>query len=169
MTNNTSFDAFSLWKSMYDQTENTWRDVIEKTLEQPSFAEGLGQVQSQYLQMQGFVNGLTENYLKQMNMPTRDEIAQVASLVINVDTKVDDLTDELEAQLDGPLEAQRKEIDALKKSVTKLDKKLDTIITLLNTSIANQAGPVPSTSTPSPKTELPKTDVKKATPSTDTK
>lgn len=141
MANNTSFDAFTLWKNLYDQTENAWRDVIEQTLEQKSFAEGLGQVQDQYLQMQGVINGMTESYLKQMNMPTRDEIAQVATLIINVDAKVDDLDDSLDASTAD----YRKELDTLKRTVTRLDKKLDTVITLLNTAAeAQKQAPTPA-------------------------
>lgn len=142
MATNTSFDAFALWKNLYDQTENAWRDVIQQTLEQKSFAEGLGQVQSQYLQVQGIVNGLTEAYLKQLNMPSRDEIAQVASLIINVDAKVDELEDQLDDLSNTTntkaVDDVKRDVDTLKRSVTKLDKKLDTVISLLNTTIEKQ-------------------------------
>ncbi len=128
MSNHTTFDAFSLWKNLYDQTENVWRESIEQALEQKSFAEGLGQFQNQYLQYQGVVNGMTEAYLKQLNMPTREEIASVATLIINVEAKVDDLED----QIDDVTIDHKKEIETLKRSITRLDKKLDTVIELLS-------------------------------------
>lgn len=142
MATNTSFDGFTLWKNLYDQTENAWRDVIQQTLEQKSFAEGLGQVQSQYLQVQNLVDNLTESYLKQMNMPSREDISNVASLIINVDTKVDNLEDQLdELAAKGnaaDVDAVKRDVDALKETVTKLDQKLDTVISLLNTTIEKQ-------------------------------
>lgn len=126
MTQST-FDVFSLWKEIYNKTESAWHDAIQETLEKKSFAESLGQIQSQYVQFQELVNKMTESYLKQANIPTRDEIANVASLIINVDSKIDQLEDEYDLQR----EKIQKEIDSLKKSVSSLEKKLDKVIDLL--------------------------------------
>jgi len=130
LTQNTSFDAFTMWKDLYEKTESTWRDSIQETLQKESFAEGLGQFQSQYLQYQELVNNMTASYLKQVNMPSREEIANVATLVINVESKLDDLED----QIDGNKENTTKEIEHLKRVVTTLDKKLDRVIQLLDKS-----------------------------------
>ena len=62
--------------------------------------------------------------MKQINVPTREDVANTASLIINVETKVIDLED----QLDNVTENTTKEIESLKRAVTKLDKKLDTVI-----------------------------------------
>ncbi len=131
MANQTSFDAFSVWKDLYNQTESAFRDSIQSTLEQPAFAESLGNIQKQYLQYQGVVNGMTESYLKTLNIPTRDEIASLAKLVINTESKIIDLEDQLE-HIGDRSENNAKEIKLLKSSVGKLDKKLDTIIELLS-------------------------------------
>ncbi|WP_010287504.1 PhaR [Kurthia massiliensis] len=167
MTNQT-FDAFSIWKDLYDRTESAFRDSIQSTLEQPAFAEGLGQIQKQYLQYQGLVNGMTESYLKQVNVPTRDEIASIASLVINVESKIIDLEDQLD-DIDTAHETNSKEIKQLKTSVSKLDKKLDTVIELLTKQVEATAKPAPVT--------VPAADIKvqtaastaKATPKTQPK
>ena len=146
MTNQT-FDAFGIWKEMYDRTESAFRDSIQSTLEQPAFAEGLGQVQKQYLQYQGLVNGMTESYLKQVNVPSRDEIASSASLVINVESKLIDLEDQLDVQEDAH-DSHAKEIKQLKTTVNRLDKKLDTVIELLTKQVEAKAAATP---TPTPK------------------
>ncbi|GGA40287.1 polyhydroxyalkanoate biosynthesis repressor PhaR [Psychrobacillus lasiicapitis] len=137
MTQTTSFDAFTMWKNVYEKTESTWRDAIQDTLGKESFAESLGQIQSQYLQYQGFVNKMTESYLKQANMPSRDEIANVASLVINVESKVDDLEDQMDVY---KIDTSR-EIEQLRKGLNNLDKKLDKVIELLDKSIVAQNTP----------------------------
>lgn len=93
-----SFDVFALWKEIYNRTESVWQDAIQETLEKKSFAESLGQIQSQYVQYQELVNKMTESYLKQANIPTRDEIANVASLIVNVDSKIDQLEDEFDEE-----------------------------------------------------------------------
>lgn len=140
MTQTNSFDAFALWKEMYNKTENTWRDLIQETLEKESFAEGLGNVQSQYLQYQEVVNKWTEAYLKQANIPSREEIANIATLIINVDTKIDNLEDEFDNQNNST----SREIDQLKRTVAKLEKKLDRVIELLETSSSSVATPAKS-------------------------
>lgn len=162
MTNQT-FDAFGIWKEMYDRTESAFRDSIQSTLEQPAFAEGLGQVQKQYLQYQGLVNGMTESYLKQVNVPSRDEIASIASLVINVESKLIDLEDQLDVQEDAH-DSHAKEIKQLKTTVSRLDKKLDTVIELLTKQVEAKAAatPTPKAAPQKPLTPAPKAQVKTA-------
>lgn len=126
MTQSNSFDAFNLFKELYNKTESAWRDAIQETLEKPSFSENLGNVQTSYLQYQEVVNAMTENFLKQANVPSKETIADLATLVINVESKVDSLEELLEDQ------TTTAEIDLLSKKITKLEKKMDTIIELLN-------------------------------------
>ncbi|TQR11001.1 polyhydroxyalkanoate biosynthesis repressor PhaR [Psychrobacillus soli] len=134
MTQTTSYDAFTMWKNVYEKTESTWRDAIQDTLGKESFAESLGQIQSQYLQYQGLVNKLTESYLKQLNLPSREETSNIASLVINVESKVDDLED----QMDVHKSDTSREIEQLKKGINNLDKKMDKVIELISKSIEVQ-------------------------------
>lgn len=145
MTQNTSYDAFTLWKDMYNKTEHAWRDVIEDTLGKEYFAEGLGQIQSQYLQYQELANKITDSYLKQANIPSREELSNVASIIINVESKID----EIEDLIDENKQSTSKEIEQLKKSVTNLDKKLDLILELLNKKATT---PSPNTATTATRT-----------------
>lgn len=134
LTQTNSFDAFTMWKEMYDKTEHAWRDVIQDTLGKEYFAEGLGQIQGQYLQYQEIVNKMSEAYLKSVNMPSREEVSNIATLIINADAKIDQLED----QLDDYQQSSSKEIEQLKKSVSHLDKKLDKILDLLEKQAVKQ-------------------------------
>ena len=118
------FDPFTMWKDMYEQTEKAWQDVIQDTLGKESFSEGLGQVQSSYLQYHEMISNLTEAYFKQANIPTREEIANVASLVINLENKIDNIDD----QLYDNSETVTHEINQLKRTVGSLEKKFDKIL-----------------------------------------
>ena len=91
LTQKMPFEPFTLWKDMYERTEKAWQNTIQDTLGKESFSEGLGQVQSNYLHYQEMINNYTDVYLKQANIPTRDEIANVASLVINLEDKIDNI------------------------------------------------------------------------------
>ena len=117
MTNSMSFDPFAMWKTFYEQTEANWTGAIHETLKKESFSEGMGEVQNYYLQAQGLTNDTTEALLKSVNLPTRNEVADVAALVINLESKLDDLDDGL-----------GEELSQLKNAVANLDQKLDRLL-----------------------------------------
>ena len=127
MTQKIPFEPFTMWKDMYEHTEKAWNDVIQETLGKESFSEGLGQIQSSYLQYHEMISNLTEAYFKQTNIPTRDEVASVASLVINLEDKIDNIDD----QLYENSESVTKEINQLKRSVGNLEKKFDKVLEVL--------------------------------------
>ncbi|AOV07518.1 polyhydroxyalkanoate biosynthesis repressor PhaR [Sporosarcina ureilytica] len=124
MSHTLPIDPFKIWQDIYNKTENAWSDAIQDTLGKESFSEGLGQTLNSYLQYQEFVTKTAEAYLTQFNMPSRDEVANVASLVINTENKIDHLEDQLE-QL---AEENTKEINSLKRTISNLDKKLDRVL-----------------------------------------
>ena len=124
MTQKIPFEPFTMWKDMYEHTEKAWHDVIQDTLGKESFSEGLGQIQSSYLQYHEVISNLTEAYFKQANIPTRDEVANVASLVINLENTIDNIDD----QLYENNETVTKEINQLKRTVGNLEKKFDKVL-----------------------------------------
>ena len=129
MAEKISLDPFSIWKNMYDQTEKNMNEVINETLKTEAFSEWLGQVQNTYLQYQQLVQKSTEEYLKQVNMPSREEVASLANLIINIEEKIENIDQKIDDELiDSPVKA---EINKLKASVSKLDKKLDAVVSLL--------------------------------------
>lgn len=114
-------DPFEIWKSVYDKTEENLNGVIHETLKTEAFSEWLGQVQSGYLQYREHIQKTTDEYLKQINMPTREELTNIASLIINVEEKVEGLEQKIEEELlDDSLSA---EVSKLKSNIFKLDKK----------------------------------------------
>ncbi|MGM7636394.1 poly(R)-hydroxyalkanoic acid synthase subunit PhaE [Bacillus sp. Hm123] len=129
MTQQTLPDPFTVWKSFYEKTEASWNDVLHETMQQEAYAEWMGQTQNAYLQFQELIQKTTDAYLKQMNMPTREEISSVASLIINVEEKVEELDQKVEDELlNSPTLA---EISKLKTTVARLDKKMDRVLKAL--------------------------------------
>lgn len=126
MTQKTKLDPFAVWKGIYEKTEEKWNDVIHETMQKEAFSEWMGQVQNGYLQYQSAVQNTTDAYLKQVNMPTRDEISNVASLIINLEEKVENLDQKIEDEL--LVNNSQSEINKLKASIAKLDKKIDTLL-----------------------------------------
>ena len=117
LTKSMSFDPFAMWKTFYEQTEANWTGAIHETLKKESFSEGMGEIQNYYLQAQGLTNDTTETLLKSVNLPTRSEVADVATLVINLESKLDDFEDGV-----------GEELNQLKNAVANLDRKLDRLL-----------------------------------------
>jgi polyhydroxyalkanoic acid synthase PhaR subunit len=80
------------------------------------------------------LNETTERYLEQMNVPTRKDISKIFSLIVNVDTKVDDLENLLEEA--GAKQLSRTElqfkIENFEKKLESVDAKLNQILTQVN-------------------------------------
>lgn len=132
MSQQTSFDPFTMWKSFYDKTESNWNELINENLQKEAFSEWMGQSLNTYLIYQEFIQKTTENYLKQVNMPTRTEVSNLATLIINLEDKVDQLDQKAEQGLfDQQAVADNAEISKLKNEITKLDRKIDKILKML--------------------------------------
>lgn len=126
MTKTNTLDPFKMWKNIYDQTESSWSDIIQQSMRKESFSEGMGETLNQFLQFQELTKKMSESYLEQMNVPSRDELANVASLVINLEDKIDNLEDSFEKDIEKLDRAE--EITELRNSVTDLDKKMDLVL-----------------------------------------
>ena len=160
MAQKVSFEPFTIWKDMYEQTEKTWHDIIQNTLGTESFSEGLGQIQSSYLQLHELFSDTAETFFKQANIPTPDEIANVATLVINLEEKVDTLDDQL---FQTNLSTQN-ELSTLKTSIEKLDTKFDQLLaslTAIDQKITALAVTEAPKKTPAKKATAPKTAASK--------
>ncbi|MBT2700772.1 hypothetical protein J7E79_25915, partial [Bacillus sp. ISL-40] len=89
------------------------------------------------LMFQKMLNETTERYFEQMNVPTRTDIAKISSLIVNVDTKVDDLEELWEETRAKQLNQGelRTEIKDFGKELKSLDAKLNQILTQVNSLI----------------------------------
>lgn len=124
----TILDPFKLWKAMYDKAETNFNEIVNEIIHKEAFAEWLGQVQLGYLQYQELIQNTTDTYLKQINVPTREEISNIASLVINVEEKVETLQEKIEDEILDKDKSVSAEIAKLKTNISKLDKKMDQIL-----------------------------------------
>ncbi|MGZ7160547.1 MAG: hypothetical protein ACXVHR_08735 [Methanobacterium sp.] len=128
MTQN--FDMSEMWKNYYNQSST----LIDEKMKEQIPPQVIGQLLEMYLLYHKLLNETTERYLEQMNVPTRKDISKIFSLIINVDTKVDDLETLLEEagskQL-NPAELQFK-IENFEKKLESVDAKLNQILTQVN-------------------------------------
>jgi polyhydroxyalkanoic acid synthase PhaR subunit len=90
-------DPFELWRQIYETNERAWNAVLERTVNNPSFAESTGKILETFLAAQKTVRDNMRSYLEQINLPTREDIARLGELIVSLEEKVDQLDDRLSA------------------------------------------------------------------------
>jgi polyhydroxyalkanoic acid synthase PhaR subunit len=88
-------DPFELWRQIYDTNERAWNAILERTVNNPSFAEQTGKVLETFLSAQKTVRDNMRSYLEQINIPTREDITRLGELIVSLEEKVDQLDDRL--------------------------------------------------------------------------
>ena len=130
------FNLYETWKDFYSQSSNTFDEKVKEDFP----TQGVGQVLEMNLLFKKMLDEMTENYLESVNIPTRNDLASISSLIINVDSKVDDLEELVEGLASTqPSQSLQKELTNVKKDVKNLDKKLNEILTILNSQNVEKA------------------------------
>ncbi|WP_051330838.1 poly(R)-hydroxyalkanoic acid synthase subunit PhaE [Aneurinibacillus terranovensis] len=133
MSQQIPFDPFSMWKELYDKTETHWSQVFDETMRKEDYSEWMGQFLNMYLQYQNMVKQSAEKYLEQANIPSRADISNLASLIVNLEAKVDGLEELMEGDLSHQISNldTTSEINRLKTDMKAIDKKMDQVLKLL--------------------------------------
>lgn len=129
------YNLFEAWKDYFYQTSNFFDTKASEDF--PS--QSMSQILEFSLQVKKFLNEMTERYFEQVNIPTRTDIANVSSLIVNVDAKVDEV-EEIVEELKENQASQTREIANLKKEIKNLDSKLNQILNLLKAPKEQAAG-----------------------------
>ena len=129
MNQQKNLNPFELWKDFFNQSSN----IIDENLKDESTSKVMGQVLEMNLLYKKMLDETTEQYFEQVNIPTRTDLSNISALIINVDSKVDDLEDLVEetaSNLVSQTELKREMTD-VKNKIKTLDNKLNEIINLL--------------------------------------
>ncbi|MBO1512604.1 polyhydroxyalkanoic acid synthase subunit PhaR [Metabacillus bambusae] len=134
MTQQKNFNPMELWKDIYNQSESYWSSVLDEKMKEEYFSEWMGKVLEMNLQFKKMLNETTEGYLSQVNLPTQNDLANIASLVVNVDSKVDSLEELVEENSSNQVNQAelKREMTRVKNEIKSLNNKLDNILALLN-------------------------------------
>ena len=143
------FNLYETWKDFYFQSSNNFDEKVKEDFP----TQGVGQVLEMNLLFKKMLDEMTENYLESVNIPTRNDLASISSLIINVDSKVDDLEELVEGlALTQPSQSLQKELTNVKKDVKNLDQKLNEILAILNSQNVEKAKTTSTTTSTQAKT-----------------
>jgi polyhydroxyalkanoic acid synthase PhaR subunit len=107
------FDPFAPWVQFVDRWMQSWSGVMSETVANERFAASMGEQLEGMLEATKLVRQQMkvsmEQYLQQMNLPTRDQVVSLAERLTHVEMRLDDL----DAKLDDTLD----QIKAIRKSL----------------------------------------------------
>lgn len=133
MSNQKTYDPFAMWQDYYKNVQNYWGPSINEKVGTEEFSEWMGKVLEGNLLFRNMTDKNTKQFLEQMNLPTREDLANVSSLIINLDQKIDDMEEQLEESLEKQIstDALKKDMVSLKKEVKEIGSKLDEVLNFL--------------------------------------
>ncbi len=132
-------DPFTFFKQWYDSMSETWSAVIGKLIGTEKFMEVSSELLRSYASFYGTARRANEEYFRNLQLPTRTDIARVAGLVVSLEDKVDRIESMLEDAEDrsGQLATSdsvaslHKRVADVEKRLDRMEGKLDTLLTSL--------------------------------------
>ena len=144
-------DPFTLFKQWYDATSETWSTVVGNIIGTEKFMEMSSEFLKSYASFYGTLRRVNEEYFRNLQLPTRTDIARVAELVVNLEDKVDRIDSAMD-DFDGgsgqlaaneSVESLRRGVEALEKRLDRVESKLDALLAALGKlEVREHAAPV---------------------------
>lgn len=140
-------DPFTFFKQWYDATNEAWANAIGEAIGTEKFMEGVSRFIESYTSFHRTFRRTSEEYFRNLQLPTRSDVARVAELVIALEEKVDRIEDACEDFEDGyahlatsetvaglaeQLErVESKAVEGLAKRLDQVESKLDKVLAAL--------------------------------------
>ncbi|MED0675686.1 hypothetical protein P4S93_01375 [Aneurinibacillus thermoaerophilus] len=99
MASNQTFDPVQMWKSWYDLVEKTFGKTIDDFIKTTEYGSMIGEYQKWFFYSQEQYKKMVDQILNENNLPSKEEIARVAQLVIQLEEKVEKLDERLDDEI----------------------------------------------------------------------
>lgn len=109
-------DPFQALRNAYGQAAESWAKAMERAVASEDFAKASGRILTRYIELQEALRSASTTAAEELRLPTVDDIARLATLIANVERKVDEVSDEVHAmngrldRLEGMLTASRDDV-----------------------------------------------------------
>jgi hypothetical protein len=140
-------NPFEAFKAAYDQAAESWSKSMEQVLSSEDFAAAAGRMVARYADAQEALRQAAEATSDQLHLPTKDDLARVAELVLNLERKIDAATDQLFELAQSRPELPSPDVWA------QISDRLAALETAFQKFVSTPAPIVPATPAPSPGAE----------------
>ncbi len=96
---NADLNPWNIWKQAFDHMEQNYSEGIQRYMHEETFAAWMDGCQQWHLFYQDMQNQIMYSFLHQVKMPSKEDVAQVSSLVIQVEEKMEALEDRLNEEV----------------------------------------------------------------------
>ncbi len=125
-------DPFTFFKQWYDASRETWAKIVGDIVGNEKFIEDASQFLESYTSYYAATRRANENYFRNLQLPTRSDLARVAEIIVALEEKVDRLDDAFDDIEDGTSQVATKDImRELEGRLNIVEKKLDTLSSVL--------------------------------------
>jgi len=119
-------DPFTFFRKWYDATSETWAKVVDDMLNSEKFIESASPFLEVYSTFVKSLRQANEEFFRNLQIPTRSDLARIAELVVTLEEKVDKIDDMVENLEDGYAAVATKEsVGALQSRLSQVESKLD--------------------------------------------
>ena len=125
-------DPVEFFLRWYDQTNEKWTAVADNLLKGQEFLESNAHAQEEFARSHRKLRQASEENLKNLQMPSRSDVARVAKLVVGVENKVDRIEEAFGEFVYGGAEpATAESVRGLQERMDALEAKVDRILGVL--------------------------------------
>ena len=125
-----SQDPVTFFRQWYDATSESWAQVVGDVMNSERFLEANRQFIESYTSAVRASNRVNEEIYQNLQLPTRSDIARVATLVVSLEEKVDKIEDAFENFEDGYANVAKSEaVEELAGRLGQVESKLDKLNT----------------------------------------
>jgi len=119
-------DPFTYFKQWYDASSETWAKVVADVIGDEKFVENASQFMESYTSYYMATRRANEDYFRNLQLPTRSDLARVAEIIVALEEKVDHLDEAFEDSRDEFSQVATKEaFSDLEGRLSRVEKKLD--------------------------------------------
>jgi polyhydroxyalkanoic acid synthase PhaR subunit len=98
-------DGLVQWKKFLDDSVEAWSKVLGQAMETEGFAAAMGKFLEQYLNtigpMRKALQASSEDFLRNMNLPSRKQVTDLAGQVVSLETRTGALEEQIEKLVEG--------------------------------------------------------------------
>src|SRR6266567_1911836 len=128
----TPAEPYTFFKQWYEASSETWSKVVGDIIGEEKFVENASQIMESYTSHYMVTRRANEDYFRNLQLPTRSDLARVAEIIVALEEKVDRLDDALDDIEDGNSQVATKDvITELEGRLSRVEKRLDAISSAL--------------------------------------